>query len=374
MRSLPAGAALLIAIVLSAPAGLEGGKASELIVHEWGTFTSVAGEDGRAVPWLPLNGPTDLPCFVERAPEGISKGRLFATVRMETPVVYFYTPVETTVDLDVRFPQGLMTEYFPPARVAGGTIAWNGVRVTPSASVNFPVEQAPSHYYAARATDAAPVSLNDHSERFLFYRGVGSFPLPLSATVDDEEEAVRVRNLGRDQVDRVVLFENHRGKVGYRVVDMIEGSATVARPRLDSNMSALGVDLERMLMAQGLFRKEAAAMVETWRDSWFEEGTRLFYVVPERTIASILPLRVTPQPAETVRVFVGRLEVITPAMMDDVRQAVDSDDPAALEKYGRFLQPIASRLLAGRISPTTRARLQQRLNSVSSPSTDRCGK
>src|SRR6185295_4264802 len=36
-----------------------------LTVHEWGTFTTVAGPDGLAVDWLPLGGPIDLPCFVE---------------------------------------------------------------------------------------------------------------------------------------------------------------------------------------------------------------------------------------------------------------------------------------------------------------------
>ena len=38
---------------------------ANLTVHEWGTFTSVAGRDGKAVQWLPLAGPNDLPCFVE---------------------------------------------------------------------------------------------------------------------------------------------------------------------------------------------------------------------------------------------------------------------------------------------------------------------
>ena len=41
-------------------------------VHEWGTFTSVAGENGQAVDWLPLSGPSDLPCFVERLVSAIS--------------------------------------------------------------------------------------------------------------------------------------------------------------------------------------------------------------------------------------------------------------------------------------------------------------
>jgi hypothetical protein len=34
---------------------------------------------------------------------------------------------------------------------------------------------------------------------------------------------------------------------------------------------------------------KAAAMVETWRDSWFEEGTRLFYFLPQVTVDRILP-------------------------------------------------------------------------------------
>src|SRR4030095_12003659 len=38
---------------------------ASLTVHEWGTFTSVAGRDGKAAQWLPLAGPNDLPCFVD---------------------------------------------------------------------------------------------------------------------------------------------------------------------------------------------------------------------------------------------------------------------------------------------------------------------
>lgn len=44
--------------------------APDLTVHEWGTFTAIAGKDGRAIEWLPLGLPrfpasTDLPKFVE---------------------------------------------------------------------------------------------------------------------------------------------------------------------------------------------------------------------------------------------------------------------------------------------------------------------
>jgi hypothetical protein len=56
---------------------------------------------------------------------------------------------------------------------------------------------------------------------------------------------------------------------------------------------------------------ESQAMVETWRDSWFEEGSRLIYIVPAGAIDAMLPLQVDPAPSQTARVFVGRIELVT---------------------------------------------------------------
>jgi hypothetical protein len=70
---------------------------NNLIVHEWGTFTSIAGKDGVALEWRPLNGPPDLPKFVHTIQQGDAglrnapKAALSAVVRMETPVIYFYS-------------------------------------------------------------------------------------------------------------------------------------------------------------------------------------------------------------------------------------------------------------------------------------------
>src|ERR1700757_4802849 len=81
-----------------------------LVAHEWGTFTSVAGNDGYAVQWTPLgfddlrrdqNGSLqwadgrfhskELPSFVETVHFGVFKAGLAARIRMETPVLYFYS-------------------------------------------------------------------------------------------------------------------------------------------------------------------------------------------------------------------------------------------------------------------------------------------
>ena len=58
--------AILLALSTLAAAHAPANASGPLVVHEWGTFTSVAGQDGRAVDWLPLSGPPDLPCFVDR--------------------------------------------------------------------------------------------------------------------------------------------------------------------------------------------------------------------------------------------------------------------------------------------------------------------
>jgi hypothetical protein len=51
-------------------------------------------------------------------------------------------------------------------------------------------------------------------------------------------------------------------------------------PVLTGSLDSLSGDLEAILADQGLHPDEAHAMVQTWRDSWFEEGSRLIYIVP----------------------------------------------------------------------------------------------
>ena len=42
-------------------------------------------------------------------------------------------------------------------------------------------------------------------------------------------------------------------------------------------------------------------MLETWKDTWFEEGLRAFYIVPRQTTDQLLPLTITPAPKATVK-------------------------------------------------------------------------
>jgi hypothetical protein len=295
--------------------------AEDLVVHEWGTFTSIAGEDGTAVEWTPLVGPDDLPCFVDRFQVGL-KGLLPGTVRMETPVLYFYSPRDVTVDVAVRFRQGLVTEWYPsaavtPSSVGAGrlrstafesSITWENVKVAPKSVPDFPNDESASHYYAARNTDASPLESGVESEKFLFYRGVGAFDAPLTVTTDSEGQIV-VANPRDEAVGEVILFENRGGAMAYEVRQGADSRLVFNPPTLEEGTYPPLVELERLLMVHGLYPKEAAAMVETWRDSWFEEGARLFYVADRQTVDAILPLEVKPAPAAVERVFVGRIEL-----------------------------------------------------------------
>lgn len=350
-----------------------------LVVHEWGTFTSIAGKDGIALEWRPLNAPSDLPGFVhtiQKVGAGIrhpGKRDLSAAIRMETPVIYFYSGSEMNVSVKVDFPKGKITEWYPQARSVNAGLDWGRLKVMPGAALNFPAGYSASHYYAARETDAAPVQVcgtdgkQTQQEKFLFYRGVGTFDLPLSVRLDGQN--VLLQNVGKDEIAHLIVFENRGGKIGYRMLNNFSGELTSQRFTLDKDLNSLLQELKQILVASGLYEREAEAMIKTWRDSWFEEGMRVFYVLPRQTTDTVLPITIEPSPAELVRVLVGRTEVITPEMEKAVQQRVSQlGDPSpqvrasamqAIRQYGRFSEPILKRILETEKDNVIRGRIRQ---------------
>ncbi len=356
---------------------------SSLTAHEWGTFTSIAGMDGSAVEWSPLTGATDLPAFVEHFRDPGFKLGLRGTVRMETPVLYFYDSREETISVKVSFARGVVTEWYPHAsRVepaanlyygilqqadATGSIAWDSVTLAPNGRPDFPVGDRNNHYYAARMTSSTPLRVKttagEQQEKFLFYRGVSTFSVPLSALLGTEGK-VEIKNHGDQELPATILFERRGEKVGYRIGGALKEEAILDAPELSSTIDELGRDLEGILVAQGLYHDEARAMVETWRNSWFEEGSRLLYIVPAAFVNEVLPLSINPAPAQTVRVFVGRLELVTPATEKAVETAFAAHDTATLKAYGRFLEPILATMIKKETNPAQTRRFQEYLNSV----------
>ena len=371
----------LATLAFSGPPARRDSTNPSLTAHEWGTFTSIADRSGKAVRWLPLNG-SDLPQFVEHFRTAEFKVGLQGTVRMETPVLYFYSPSETKVSVGVGFSRGVVTEWYPhashvepdPKKVldgddlfrhhADGSIAWNSVTVAPGLAASFPRGQNDSenHYYSARETSSAPLTVRTDTgtqqEKFLFYRGVSVFPVPVSAQASPEGK-VLVKNLGAEEIPSVILFERRGDKLGYRLGAAVQSEATLDPPELTSTMESMSRDLEGVLIGQGLYPDEARAMVETWRQSWFEEGSRLLYIVPRHFVDAILPLSINPSPGQVVRVFVGRLELITPATERAVETALAARDLPTIEKYGRFLEPIMEQMKAE--NPSRAREMEQEL-------------
>ena len=331
-------AVVTLVAMISAGSAVDSTRDPEaLVVHEWGTFTSIAGATGDAVPWVPLLGSDDLPCFVERFRRYRGKGFLRGTVRMETPVVYFYAPRETTVDVSVRFPGGLITEWFPRAEVTpaepvpddglarrgfGGSAKWTGVRVLPRSREDFPTQGRSSHYYLARQTDAAPVEVAGAREKFLFYRGVADIRLPIAA-IPAADGSVRVAQ----QSQRAA---RHRHPVrAPRRPHRFRDSHVRRRQR---HLSAAAVD-EGCRSADGSPGNDFSSAVGSMRGRrrrWStrgatrgsKRGRACSTSCRTRQVDAMLPLEIKPRPSSMARVFVGRMEVITPATRTAVERAL----------------------------------------------------
>ena len=349
--------AIALALTVSAFAGPQ--TSSGLIAHEWGTFTAIAGADGRAMQWMPFINPSELPGFVQHLSSPGFKFGLRGTIRMETPVLYFYSPREENVSVKVAFTKGLITEWYPhaigvqPTAVqpvtdlnhlsSAGSITWSNVLVSPSLNVKFPRESGQTGYYTARETSSTPLKVRttagEEVEKFLFYRGVSAASLPISATQSSDGKLV-IKSLSQGQIPAAILFERRGERIGYRIEQVEADKMTFDPPSLTGDIDSLYAELEAILINQGLYADEAHAMVATWKDSWFEEGSRLIYIVPREFVDSVLPLTISPTPEQVVRVFVGRLEIVTPATAKAVNTAVAANDEKTLNKYGRFLEPI----------------------------------
>jgi hypothetical protein len=376
------------------------------VAHEWGTFTSVQGADGIALEWNPLVT-AELPGFVHDRgikdgvdPVFLSKSAFPMLQRMETPVIYFYSDQERTVDVAVNFPQGIVTEWYPQTtrlatndtrrvlQTKGKALHWDALRVLPraqeTAKTLWPLDKSGSHYYAARETDAdlvgvqaGPEAPPEH-ERFLFYRGVGSFTAPLQVRLSWDEQYVHLTNAGSEGLTHLFVLSLHpmgapahlEGKFIY--VDHLDaGESKTVELRPSQNQMELG-DLrprlmERMqhaLVQEGLYEREAVAMVKTWEDSWFgEQGLRVLYVLPRVWTDRILPLQLQPAPRALERVMVGRAEMVTPTMewqlLKQVVKFSESDEttrPTVVAEtrqlgLGRFAEPTLRRILGKTPNP-----------------------
>ncbi len=414
-------------------------RQSSLVVHEWGTFTSLQGSDGVPLKWNPLES-SKLPGFVYnwtrpglgRRPTGMlalgTKSALVTLHRMETQLVYFYTPKETRVDLTIRFPQGGITEWYPQSSDVGpsvhppnpfitsvdsglhscgiassfsmgslfeasnvkeSVIHWPDLTVLPAVgrddlTARLPQDSSGSHYFAARETDSAFVQLSPvpgtnssaEFEKFLFYRGVGNFVTPLHVEMQ-RDGVVNVSNTGVEPLAHLFILgiQGERGELVSleRLKSAERKSVSLDLDKSSQPLANLRKDIQAAMVlaleTEGLYPREAAAMVKTWQDSWFtEQGIRVLYVLPRSWTERTLLMSMDPKPTELVRVMVGRAEVISVATEKRLARelAASARDQAGTKDefsktiagLGRFAQPALDRALdRADLQPSERNRL-----------------
>jgi hypothetical protein len=376
-------------------------QASDLVVHEWGTFLGMNASDGTALEGM-YHEEHALPSFVHsRARDQLRLPMMF--LKGETPVIYFYTPRALNVRVGVGFPQGIWTQWYPqavavrpslleqaqtPDRLKDGRICWfanlipssevpmsiskqRGALPVPTAFA-LPETRSDALWNFARDVDAAFVKIVDGTgetarteyERFLFYRGLGQARMPMRAdarrggTLTLESEP----SLGGGVRHIFVLkVENGRGafvnRPALRPGEQADGvipSMERARP-LAEFTEVLADALAAKLTESGLYPKEARAMVNTWKSSYFQnEGVRVLFVLPQSWTDAFIPISIVPKPREIVRVMVGRLELLSPEREQRAETAIRDlagSDPARrreafayLRDQGRYVEPIVRRI------------------------------
>lgn len=372
--------ALFFACMLALYSASGADKTPPLVVHEWGTFTSLQDEQGNAIGGINTDD-EPVPPFVHRLAsvflikkselpplllKGIPACHPDVTMRLETPVLYFYPPHGARpgpFDVKVTFRGGWLTEFFPDAissapgfdgnspntswsnalsRGAGpighlsrdrdGTLAWYKL----SLGLHKPApETTDKVWLAPRAVKATDVSTPaGGSEKFLFYRGVANADATLkiirNATdktleVHDNHLALDMRNAEEGlRIHAAWLVDvKPDGSCAFKSVGSFPWSASsdlratlpdsfAAGDYAAENMGRLRDEIHDALVKEGLFDDEADALLNTWEVSYFKSpGLRFFYLCPRSDIDAALPLKIS-VPSEITRVMIGRIEIVTP--------------------------------------------------------------
>jgi hypothetical protein len=373
-------------------------------VHEWGTNTIVVGSDGSMQRGL-QHEEEDLPSFVyDRRREELAEDPI--QVKMETPVTYFYSDQPLTANVSVSFPKGVLTQwypavqsFFPPilkgkgdpaldpkfpfstpecraefSRVQQGFLAWGDVDVL-ARTAKPAVEDAPLDRFTwSHARDVGANALRvkngattGQDERFLFYRGLGNFPIDVKVAAQPgptgRNGGLVLTNLDASQkVGAVFVLRVESDKAAFVVKPAgiaPKGSLAESAPPATQPLDVYAQDLAKAMVTEldkaGLYHDESVAMVKTWARQWFRTpGVRVLYLAPQAWTDAQIPLHVDPQPLETVRVMVIRVEALTPLQEDDdlaamTKLSVDASraqGEAHFRALGRFAEPRLRRAIA----------------------------
>lgn len=370
-------------------------SASALEIHEWGTFTSLVNEDGQqmsgmhheeeGLPGFVYGLRNDGPglqnssaqiglkdrcrgkCVFLTAEESLKSVIPFnqfnttITQKMETPVIYFYGDVGEKVQVEVGFPGGMISQWYPAASQFNlhpdfpnnGFMSWNVALKEVNDTKLYPKTSQVSVWNPARVTKANTIQTQANGteeERFIFYRGLGDFSVPLKVSLKNLTNAMEVTVTNNSTQTVPALFYLKTNELGVERLLVIPSlkpseSRTVSTS-LAQNVSDAYQPILKELVSAGLFEDEAMSMLKTWDKSYFHtKGERLLYILPQAWTETILPMKLQPAPEKLVRVLIGRVELFSASEQAQLSQKVVSNDTSILSD--RLLEPKLNALKAG---------------------------
>ncbi len=359
-------------------------KPEDLTVHEWGVFT-VFGDGklaniNRKAEWGTL--PTD---FYRQFPH---QRLVWAPAGWDKPIDYFYTKQPNLqVEVIVKFREGAPVVWWPaaasptgdhgrsrPGDAPPGTavegqvfkslrwLVWLGEGARPSGNPflewsevhdfdfgpNTPewIKQARIPGAAHVSTEGTPIGGHGdvarlESERFIYYDGMVPAPDYLRC-IKVTDEAVTVRNTAKFPVGQVFVMDrratrkNHDRALAYRAEAIpVSGEVTIDLKPLDRSTDVAG-SVRQALIGAGLFAPEADSILKIWTKDLLEaDGLTAFFLLPQKEYDAMLPLEVTPRPAQPpVRVGIVHYPRFEngPRLRERVAQLIRDLDSPEFEK------------------------------------------
>ncbi len=364
-----------------------------LIVHEWGVVTIAYGttrgfarsEGSRFVEGV--EKPEELPEFVvtlQKALDGAIED--WKNMPVRKPIVYFHAKRRMNVDVRVAIPKGRPHAWWPPVTdlapkanlrprggkggdepklptiadlpAENGAIVWRNVTLDADEKK---FEPAKGWWATARETASTPVSVNGRSDKFLFYDALTRVDAGLEiAWARDGKVTITSR-------DAVTLFAIHvkDGTCFSATLAMAKGEAKELAPTEGKP------DLAKPLVAAGLCADEVAALIKIWTDEFFEaNGARVLAILPRETYDALLPIEITPKPAELKRVLIAHLECLDPtaqARVDAWIAALGSENLEERDTATKGLRrfgPLAEKSIRDAIERSKDAESKSRLQEL----------
>ncbi len=355
-------------------------NAQPLTVHEWGTFTTLHGSNGGTLSGLYFEE-EQLPSFVYHFP-GFSPDPAIATngyipckdvtVKMETPVLYFYSPVERAVQVHVDFPMGAISQWYPN-RSGGevfpsegrldfdnggrnGSIDWKATVLDPNTTEKLTqTTNISTKWERPRETNSNLIKNQDGEiEKYLFYRGLANFPLPVEV-IFTGNGALSITNTSKYDIPYIYIYDHAYDSASvWGTGPLSSGEKKIfVKPSKyygeDASIPEYN-DFYPALTAAGLTREEGLALLGTWNAGYFQtEGFKIFWIVPRKLTDQILPLQISPNPDVLERVLVGKTEILTPffeQVLVDYYKANKNLDPWKDDRYHLAYMQRVQQLLA----------------------------